>query len=403
MWSPEAFLDRSREGTHAMHAKIEAFAERVGLLRTRLGEGREQDGDGADGHAARQAADELGLGIEELRAQRDALIEAQGNLERERAKYLDLFLHAPDAYVTTDARGLILDANEPAASLLALPRAGLAGKLLIGFVARGDTRHFRERLRDVEAETGTGVFEVRLRPRGRSPLRVALSVSSVRGARQERIAFRWTLRAAEKGESARGDAQGLLRLFVDQLRKPLTSILGWSRMLRAGELPAGEERHAIEVLAEAAREQERSLGRLHEFLLLAEIAEQAVPLELSSLVCDAARRCAGRRLLTLECDVPAPLHVAARRDALVWALDCLFDAAFDRVPGGGSVRVTGSVDGSRASVQVSTKDTAAVCERFGTALAVAAIRGEGGEVELFQAEAGEEPDPHLLEMRMPLL
>src|SRR5204863_8505065 len=57
------------------------------------------------------AYEELSVAEEELRAQHEAIIEAQGMLEVQRNRYHTLFDFAPDPYVVTDELGVIEEAN----------------------------------------------------------------------------------------------------------------------------------------------------------------------------------------------------------------------------------------------------------------------------------------------------
>jgi PAS domain S-box-containing protein len=155
-------------------------------------------------------ASELRVAIEELRAQNETLSEACARLEREMAKYRDLYDSAPEALVTTDARGVVIDANPAAARLLGLPRETLPGKLLIGFVARKDTGPFRDHLRAIAQSTGYGAFSVQIRPRGCSPVVAQLTVRTVDGSavaasngRHSRRVFHWTVRVEKTDEQLR--------------------------------------------------------------------------------------------------------------------------------------------------------------------------------------------------------
>lgn len=81
-----------------------------------------------------------------------------------------------------------------------MPLELLQGKLLIGFVARGDTSPFRDRLREIVEGSGHGAFSVRIRPRGGIPVGVQLAVRAVQDSalatpgRREPVAFHWTVR-----------------------------------------------------------------------------------------------------------------------------------------------------------------------------------------------------------------
>ncbi len=141
--------------------------------------------------------EELALAIEELRVQQDQLELACELLERERAKYMDLFEQSPDAYVATDTGGSITDANAAAGGLFGAEPSALVGKPLITFVARQDTRTFRDRLRQLREARGVQSMVLRMRPRRGAVFLVEFCVRVVRGLRGRPMALRCTLRKTD--------------------------------------------------------------------------------------------------------------------------------------------------------------------------------------------------------------
>jgi PAS domain S-box-containing protein len=141
--------------------------------------------------------EELALAAEELRVQQDQLEVACELLERERAKYMDLFEQSPDAYVATDTSGSITNANMAAGALFGVEPSLLVGKPLISFVARQDTRSFREQLRELKDAPDVRSLTLRMRPRGGGVFVVAFCVRVVRGLRGKPMAFRCTLRKTD--------------------------------------------------------------------------------------------------------------------------------------------------------------------------------------------------------------
>ena len=138
------------------------------------------------------ALEELQVSEEELRAQNESLAAAQLQLEEEHQHYLDLFHFAPDAYLVTDAGGVVREANRAAGALLGMRDPSLVGKPLAVFVAPRCMRDFRTRL----ARLGEGrveEWELSLVPRDGRAVDVACTVepAAARGGRPE---FRWLVR-----------------------------------------------------------------------------------------------------------------------------------------------------------------------------------------------------------------
>ncbi len=240
----------------------------------------------------------------ELRRQTELLAQARRFLERERARCADLFDGAADAYVETDAQGVVREANRAAAALVALPQELLVGKLLISFVARGDTRAFRGYLAGLggsEASEETQTFEVRIRPRGGTPFVAAVSVRAVRGAG----AHRWTLRPLVAPTASEGHLLDLVALAVHELRTPLAATLGWLQMLRERAVPDSERDNVLAAISEGARAQSRLIDDLAEITQAragraANAREMAALTEIVERAADGVRPEAVRRKVELR-------------------------------------------------------------------------------------------------------
>ena len=99
-------------------AELDAFSQRVREAGKRLRSRRTPDdkkqivtarGD-EDGDLI-ALLEELRVADEELRVQNDELAASRDMIELERQKYHDLFNFAPDAYIVTDIKGMIREAN----------------------------------------------------------------------------------------------------------------------------------------------------------------------------------------------------------------------------------------------------------------------------------------------------
>jgi PAS domain-containing protein len=89
--------------------------------------------------------------------------------------------------ILTTSRGVIIEVNRTAASFLNVEIDVLRGKSLLTFVARGDTRPFRGRLRTI-SEAPIEPIVAHLRPRHGTPRRMYLMIEHV--ARSSRLL--WT-------------------------------------------------------------------------------------------------------------------------------------------------------------------------------------------------------------------
>ena len=117
-------------------------------------------------------------------------------------RFLDLFVHAPVAYLVTDAAGTIREANRLAGRLLGAAPRSLAGQSLEQFVAPEDRWALKDRLWLAGGRNRPQEYDLRLEPRRRSAVAVRATIGVVRersGAVRE---LRWLLREREAAVGA---------------------------------------------------------------------------------------------------------------------------------------------------------------------------------------------------------
>ncbi|HEX6162257.1 MAG TPA: histidine kinase dimerization/phospho-acceptor domain-containing protein, partial [Vicinamibacterales bacterium] len=119
-----------------------------------------------------------------------------------------------------------------------------------------------------------------------------------------------------------------LATLSHELRTPLNAIVGWVHLLRRGQLPADEQRHALERIDRNAHAQARLVQDL---LDVSRITTGKLPLDIRAIdlttvvtnAIDACRPAADARQVTLECQCPLVLPTMGDPDRLqqvVWNL-----------------------------------------------------------------------------------
>jgi PAS domain S-box-containing protein len=197
------------------------------------------------------ALEELGVADEELRQQHDALETARDALDQERARYQELFESAPDAYLITDAAGIVREANLAALALLRTSPTFAQGKPLAIFVAEDDRRRFRNYLNALAGGAQQEWVELRLRPRAGDPLPAEVRVSARRDATGRTIELRWIARdVTERKRAERRTASLNAELELRVLER--TTELAAARRL-ADELLAQEREARLDATAAQAR------------------------------------------------------------------------------------------------------------------------------------------------------
>jgi PAS domain S-box-containing protein len=230
--------------------------------------------------------EELSIVEGELRAQYEALLEANRHLELQRERYHTLFQLAPDPYLVTDPKGIIEEANAAAGELLGVPSALLVRKPLLGYLdaeARSEFEHRLDRLTSagrwdkwslaIEARDGKLIpMEATASRAGKGSICWLFRDASVRRASEEsmhalnrslnaRVAQRTReLEVALEGEqSARKEAEAANRIKTElfarlshEFRTPLHAVSGYLEILE-------QNIHGV-----LTAEQRRDVGRIHQ-------------------------------------------------------------------------------------------------------------------------------------------
>jgi PAS domain S-box-containing protein len=237
------------------------------------------------------AIQDLSIAEEELRAQHEAIVEAQRELEIQRGRYHTLFEAAPDPYVVTDEHGTIEEANDAFARLLGVTTEQVIRKSLDSFIDLSARRDVDARLRELRRGEKLERCELDVKtPNGRAiPVEGTLSVLD--SALDGRRLFCWQLRdvssrqetedsmralnrslnarvaqrtrelelALEGEQSARKDAEAANRIKTElfarlshEFRTPLHAVSGYLEILQQN------------IHGALTKEQRRDLDRIHQ-------------------------------------------------------------------------------------------------------------------------------------------
>jgi PAS domain S-box-containing protein len=163
---------------------------------------------GTTSHELLLMLETLRVAEEELRAQNEALELVQDRLADERQRYVELFEGAPDAMLETDPAGVMRSANAAAGDLFGYAAEMLCGKPLAVFFEERERARFRELLASLRQGDRRGEWVSRVRPRGRDPFPVALTVRAERAPSGAPLRLRWAVRDVTGRVHADGDASG---------------------------------------------------------------------------------------------------------------------------------------------------------------------------------------------------
>ncbi|MEH2140167.1 PAS domain-containing sensor histidine kinase [Nostoc sp.] len=193
--------------------QIQNMRQRVALLQRRSEQQKAQE----DIELITDVFKELYLALEEmqiankdLHQQNEKLFSAQQSLIAQNQRYQELFEGVPDAYLVTDPKGVIQEANSAANTLLNISNNFLLGKPLANFVLEKELIAFHLKLNHLRDRTAIPnwkmqEWEVNLRPRDKTSITIAVKVAAIRNQQGNLVGLRWLLR--DISESKRTQAK----------------------------------------------------------------------------------------------------------------------------------------------------------------------------------------------------
>lgn len=128
----------------------------------------------------------------------EQLIKYNESLVAKHQLYYDLFQFAPDGYLLTDSNGLILEANQAAATLLNVLQKYLIGKPLAIFVPQKERQVFRIQLNQLSQLNQVQDWEIFMCPRDGEPFVAHLTVAPVRDSSGNLVSLRTCIRDVSK-------------------------------------------------------------------------------------------------------------------------------------------------------------------------------------------------------------
>ncbi len=131
---------------------------------------------------------------EEICRRYQQLATAYEVMETERQHYQDLFEQAPDAYLVTDAGGVIQEANRAAAALLNAHSEELMGALIRDFLAKKEREPFLDYAVQLSRAETVDEWEGHVQPTGGKPFLGSMTAAVIHDRRGKPSGLRWLLR-----------------------------------------------------------------------------------------------------------------------------------------------------------------------------------------------------------------
>ena len=252
----------------------------------------------------------------ELEMQNEELRLSQARLEESRSKYADLYDFAPVGYLTLDKRGLVVEANFTAATLLGVERLRLIGRLFPHFLVPEDRTAFRQilintlklperrgefHLQDADGGVRTVLLNLRLPldtgGRGGQCRLTLTDITELKQAQQDLEKSRQELRLLNQTleqqvqertselEQATRELEYFSYTVAHDLKSPLRAIEGFSRMLLVEHTARldPEGRRLLQVVVDNTRLMRRLIDDLHNLARLACQQMRKVSLDLNGM------------------------------------------------------------------------------------------------------------------------
>jgi PAS domain S-box-containing protein len=314
----------------------------------------------------------------ELEIRERQLREAQWGLEAWRARYKDVYDHAPVAYVTLDDAASVIQANRTAAALFGRPRSKLVGTSFVAAACLADAGAFRAHLRRCLASRRSETCELEWRtPSGEAgvlELGTRVTVFSSVGPVHYQVTIidataMGRARAVEgdlKAERrARAEAKEVGRL-KDQfiaiashgLRTPLHLILGWMQIVKSRPDDRGTIERATDVVQTNARMLTRTVEDIFDAarMIVGSLEVDFAPTDLADAVrraVETARPDASTKGLTVNATVAGDCLVRGDSERLGGLVANLLSNAIKFGRPGGRVQVTLARMGPMVRLKVS--------------------------------------------------
>lgn len=167
--------------------------------------------------------------------------------------------------------------------------------------------------------------------------------------------------ARTEAEAANGIKDEFLATLSHELRSPLTSILGWSKLLATGKLDEEESKRAIETISRNASAQRQLIDDLLDVsrIMTGKLRLEVRPVALAPMieaVAESVRPAADAKSINLETQLDSHLNsISGDPDRLQQIIWNLLSNAIKFTPTGGEVRVR--LKGIASHVEITVSDS----------------------------------------------
>jgi len=240
----------------------------------------------------------------ELEMQNEELRRALVELESARERYFDLYDKAPVGYVTLSEKGLVIEANSTATTLLGLARGALVTQPISRFILKEDQDVYYRHRRRLTAPGKSQACELRMVYSDASPVWVRIEATVVQehdGANVQRVMIN-DITERRRHDELREQIEGIIQ---HDLRSPACNAMNLAQLLQLSENLTEEQHHLVDLMMTAGQQMLETLNRSLDLYKI-EIGQYHAEIQTFDclpMVCEVAdelRRSPQHQLLRLE-------------------------------------------------------------------------------------------------------
>ena len=295
-------------------------------------------------------------------------LSAQRRAERDILRLAAIVDSSEDAIISKDLNGIVQTWNKAAERMFGYTAEEMIGRSITTIIPKERLGEEDTVLSRIRAGLPVVHFETVRQRKDGSPVDISLSVSPIRTASgvvigaskiaRDVTATRQLARAAEEANRVKDE---FLATLSHELRTPLNAVLGYTRMLRSGNLGTDKQERAIDVI-------ERNAALLHQLvsdvldvsgIVTGKMRVNPVRCDLADIVraaCDSVRPTSDAKGVPIKMQGPAePLIVRCDTDRMQQVFWNLLANAVKFTPRGGHVDVRLSADDQ--TVRATVADT----------------------------------------------
>ena len=295
-------------------------------------------------------------------------LSAQQSAERDALRLAAIVDSSEDAIISKDLNGIVLTWNKAAERMFGYTAEEMIGRSITTIIPKDRLGEEDTVLSRIRAGLPVVHFETVRQRKDGSPVDISLSVSPIRTAAgvvigaskiaRDVTAERQLGRAAEEANRVKDE---FLATLSHELRTPLNAVLGYTRMLRAGNLGSDKQERAIDII-------ERNAALLHQLvsdvldvsgIVTGKMQVNPVRCDLSDIVraaADSVRPTSETKGVPITVHAPPePLVVRCDTDRMQQVFWNLLANAVKFTPRGGHVDVR--LTGDDQTVQATVVDT----------------------------------------------